>query len=41
VTNVDVPAVLGVTLVAAIIYSCVNLIVDVAYAYLDPQIRYA
>jgi peptide/nickel transport system permease protein len=41
VTNVDVPAVLGVTLVAAITYSFVNLIVDVAYAYLDPQIRYA
>ena len=41
VTNVDVPAVLGVTLVAAIIYSAVNLIVDILYAYLDPQIRYA
>jgi peptide/nickel transport system permease protein len=41
VTNVDIPAVLGVTLVAAIIYSGVNLIVDVLYAYLDPQIRYA
>jgi peptide/nickel transport system permease protein len=41
VTSVDVPAVLGVTLVAAIIYSGVNLIVDVLYAYLDPQIRYA
>lgn len=40
VTNVDVPAVLGVTLIIAIIYSIVNLIVDVAYAYLDPQIRY-
>lgn len=41
VTNVDVPAVLGVTLVAAVIYSAVNLIVDILYAYLDPQIRYA
>ena len=41
VTSVDIPAVLGVTLVAAIIYSGVNLIVDVLYAYLDPQIRYA
>ncbi len=41
VINVDVPAVLGVTLVAAITYSCVNLIVDVVYAYLDPHIRYA
>lgn len=40
VTNVDVPAVLGVTLVIALIYSIVNLAVDVLYAYLDPQIRY-
>jgi len=40
VTNVDIPAVLGVTLVIAIIYSIANLAVDVFYAYLDPQIRY-
>ncbi len=40
VTSVDVPAVLGVTLVIAIIYSLANLVVDVLYAYLDPQIRY-
>jgi peptide/nickel transport system permease protein len=40
VTNVDVPAVLGVTLIIAIIYSLANLVVDLAYAYLDPQIRY-
>jgi peptide/nickel transport system permease protein len=40
VISVDIPAVLGVTLVVAVIYSGVNLIVDVVYAYLDPQIRY-
>jgi peptide/nickel transport system permease protein len=40
VTNVDIPAVLGVTLVIAVIYSIANLAVDVLYAYLDPQIRY-
>jgi peptide/nickel transport system permease protein len=40
VTNVDIPAVLGVTLVVAVVYSAVNLAVDVLYAYLDPQIRY-
>ncbi len=40
VTNVDIPAVLGVTLVAAVIFSLFNLVVDVVYAYLDPQIRY-
>lgn len=38
--NVDIPAVLGVTLVIAVIYSIANLAVDVLYAYLDPQIRY-
>lgn len=40
VTSVDIPAVLGVTLLIAMIYSVANLIVDVLYAYLDPQIRY-
>jgi peptide/nickel transport system permease protein len=40
VTNIDIPAVLGVTLVIAVIYSIANLVVDVLYAYLDPQIRY-
>ena len=40
VTSIDVPAVLGVTLVAAVIYSAVNLIVDVLYVYVDPRIRY-
>jgi len=38
--SVDIPAVLGVTLVIALIYSVANLAVDVLYAYLDPQIRY-
>jgi peptide/nickel transport system permease protein len=41
VTNVDVPAVMGVTLVAALVYSAVNLVVDLLYAYLDPRIRFA
>jgi len=40
VTSVDIPAVLGVTLVIAVIYSVANLVVDILYAYLDPQIRY-
>jgi len=40
VTDLDVPAVLGVTLVAAIIYSFVNLIVDLLYAGVDPRISY-
>jgi peptide/nickel transport system permease protein len=40
VTSVDIPAVLGVTLVAALTFAVFNLVVDVVYAYLDPQIRY-
>jgi peptide/nickel transport system permease protein len=40
VISVDIPAVLGVTLVIAVIYSMANLVVDVLYAYLDPQVRY-
>lgn len=40
VTSLDIPAILGVTLVAALVYSIVNLVVDIVYAYLDPRIRY-
>jgi peptide/nickel transport system permease protein len=41
VVSVDIPAVLGVTLVIAVIYSMANLAVDVLYVYLDPQVRYS
>ncbi len=37
--NRDLASVLGFTLLAAVIYVLVNLIVDVTYAYLDPRIR--
>lgn len=37
--NRDLASVLGFTMLAAIIYVLVNLIVDVTYAYLDPRIR--
>lgn len=37
--NNDWAAILGFTLLAAIIYVLVNLIVDVMYAYLDPRVR--
>jgi peptide/nickel transport system permease protein len=36
---VDVPAVLGFTLFAGIVFIIANLIVDITYAYLDPRIR--
>jgi peptide/nickel transport system permease protein len=38
-TNLDYPAILGVTILAAVSYIAVNLLVDVLYAILDPRIR--
>ena len=37
----DFPAIMGVTFVIALMYIVVNLAVDLTYALLDPQIRYA
>lgn len=37
--NLDFPAVMGVTLLAALVYTLTNLIVDVGYHWLDPRIR--
>ena len=37
----DFPAIMGVTFVIALIYIIVNLLVDLTYALLDPQIRYS
>jgi len=37
--NLDFPAVMGVTLLAALVYTITNLIVDVGYHWLDPRIR--
>ena len=39
-SSLDFPAVMGVTLIIALIYILVNLIVDVSYAFIDPRIRY-
>ncbi|RIK35355.1 MAG: peptide ABC transporter permease [Chloroflexi bacterium] len=39
VTSLDFPAVMGVTLVAAIVYPLVNTLVDIAYSLVDPRIR--
>lgn len=38
-TSLDFPAVMGVTLVAAIVYPLVNMLVDIGYHVLDPRIR--
>jgi peptide/nickel transport system permease protein len=35
----DYPVVTGFTLIIALIFIFVNLIVDLSYAYLDPRIR--
>src|SRR5438105_7485871 len=37
----DFPAIMGVTFVIALMYILINLLVDMAYALLDPQIRYS
>jgi peptide/nickel transport system permease protein len=37
----DLPAILGVTLVASFTVAFMNLFVDLLYAYLDPRVRYA
>jgi ABC-type dipeptide/oligopeptide/nickel transport system permease component len=36
----DMPLVQGIVLLVALLYTLVNLATDVAYAYLEPQIRY-
>lgn len=38
VTSLDLPAVMGVTLVAAIIYPVINTLIDIAYHFIDPRI---
>jgi len=40
VSNRDYPVLMGVTLLFAGLVAVMNLIVDLAYAYLDPRIRY-
>jgi peptide/nickel transport system permease protein len=40
VTSLDFPAVMGVTLLAALVYTLTNLVVDLGYHWLDPRIRH-
>lgn len=37
--NLDYPAIMGVTLVIAVLYMLMNLVVDITYAVIDPRIR--
>ena len=39
ITGRDYPVIQGMTLVTAVMYLVVNLVVDMSYAYLDPRIR--
>lgn len=39
VTNRDYPLIMGVTLVYSVLILLANLLVDIAYAYLDPRVR--
>ena len=38
-TSLDFPAIMGVGIVVASVYICVNLVVDIGYALTDPRIR--
>jgi ABC-type dipeptide/oligopeptide/nickel transport system permease component len=40
ILNRDFPLVQGTVLIAAVVYVAVNLLVDIAYAAVDPRIRY-
>jgi peptide/nickel transport system permease protein len=37
--NLDLPAIMGVSLFVAVVYTLVNLMVDVLYGVIDPRIR--
>ena len=37
--SLDTPAIVGVTLIVAIVYVVLNLLVDIAQAAIDPRIR--
>ena len=37
--KLDFPAIMGVSILIAIIFSVVNLLVDISYAFLDPRLR--
>ncbi|TAN27742.1 MAG: ABC transporter permease [Castellaniella sp.] len=37
--TLDIPAIMGVTLLVALVYLVINFLVDVSYAFLDPRLR--
>jgi peptide/nickel transport system permease protein len=40
ITTNDFPMVMGVTIVGSLFILVANIVVDVAYAFLDPRVRY-
>ena len=38
--NLDFPAICGVSLLIAVVYVVVNLVIDILYGVIDPRIRY-
>ena len=41
ITTNDFPSIMGVTILYAVVYLSINFLVDVAYHYIDPRIRFA
>jgi len=39
-TYLDYPAIMGLTLISAVVYTFMNLVVDILYGVIDPRIRY-
>jgi len=39
ITNLDIPFIMGYTVLTALLFVSANLIVDIMYAYIDPRIR--
>jgi len=39
-TYLDYPAIMGLTLVSAVIYTLINLLVDILYGVIDPRVHY-
>ena len=35
----DFPAIMGITLVVAVTYLVINLLIDISYGFLDPRVR--
>jgi len=40
IKTLDFPAIMSVTVVLAVIFLAVNLLVDMLYAWLDPRVKY-